>query len=69
MKVDKFKYDFLDIHNDDLTPVAFHEGITVYTIDYQQAEDRMRAFVKRLIDMRLEREKNEHPDNSDTQQS
>jgi hypothetical protein len=48
--------DFLSIHNDDLTPIRTYEGVTIYSIDYDRAEQRGRDFIKKLIQIRKESE-------------
>lgn len=53
----RFKYDFLSIHNDDLIPLDSYEGITVYAIDYESAINRHNEFIRSLI---LLRKKNEN---------
>jgi hypothetical protein len=52
-----FTNDFLDVHNDDLAPIAEYEGITVYKVNYHQALERHLAFTRRLIQIRKDKEK------------
>lgn len=52
----RFKYDFLDIHNDDLVEVSSYEGISTYVIDYEKAEKRRAEFIQKMIDQRKKNE-------------
>ena len=41
--------DFLDIHNDDLSPIDTYEGITIYTINYEAALERNNENIRERI--------------------
>ena len=53
-------YEFLDIHNDDLTVIGRHPiGVPVYEINYESALARHHLFITEQIRRRKDKENNE----------
>ena len=55
-----FEYDFINVHNDDLIPIDSYEGITIYRVNYEQALEREREFIRKMIALRKHSTVEEH---------